>query len=81
MVVTAKMVDWKAVLSGKTIGDVENRLSQLPDAQQQQVLQLLGSQIAPPIAPIYRLVILNNKSRVTNPITYAWCTNWPHELA
>ena len=75
------MVDWKAFLSGKTMGDVENRLSQLTDAQQQQALQLLGNQIAPPIAPVYRLVILNNKSRVTNPITYAWHTNWPHQLA
>ena len=75
------MVDWKAVLSGETIGDVENRLSQLTDAQQQQALQLLGNPIVPPIAPIYRLVLLNNKSRVTNPITYAWGMNWPHQLA
>ena len=41
MPAAAKMVDWKAVLSGKTIGDVENMLSQLTDAQQQQALQLL----------------------------------------
>ena len=75
------MVDWKAVLSGKTMGDVENLLSRLTDAQQQQALQLLGHQIAPPIAPVYKLVILNNKSRGINPITYAWHMNWPHQLA
>jgi hypothetical protein len=83
------MVDWKAALSGKSIGDIENRLSQLTDAEQQQALQLLGNGnqiMQPPTDPIWRLVILNNKirppsSRSTDPMTYAWCgTKWPHEL-
>ena len=67
------MVDWKAVLSGKSIGDIENRLSQLTDAEQQQALQLLGNGNAA-LPPIWRLVILNNKDR------YPWGKNGPHEL-
>ena len=79
------MVDWKAVLSGKTIEDVGDRLSQLTDAEQQQVLQQFGNGnlIVQPPTPVWRLVILNNKSRVTPP--YAWGPpgpnpNWPHQL-
>ena len=78
------MVDWNAFFSGKSKEDILSQLSQLTEAEQQHLsLALGGNQIVQPgpAAQSWRLVILNNKSKPTNPVTYAWGQNWPHALA
>ena len=79
------MVDWKAAFSGKTVDEIANQLSQLPEERQQalqQALQLQGNiLIAQPQPPqSWRLVILNNKSINADP-RLGWLKHWPHELA
>ena len=71
------MVDWKAAFSGKTVDEIANQLSQLPEERQQalqQALQLQGNiLIAQPQPPqSWRLVILNNKS-IGKHITVSIC--------
>ena len=81
------MVDWNAFFSGKSKEDILSQLSQLTESEQQHLsLALGGNQIVQPggqpaSAQPWRLVILNNKSQPTNPVTYAWGQNWPHALA